>query len=84
MHIEDLSSFDFVMIEGAKKSARGNFSNENNAVYYKEATYAQVGVKKFVDNSFSMFYAATYYEQDSYLGSAIQKQFYVQIDNVKN
>lgn len=73
---DKFKAIDFVMLEGAKKVVNSDYSKDNSTTYFETANYVQLGLKHHIKNSFSMFYAFTYFGQQTYLGEVDQLQYY--------
>ncbi|MGZ3863286.1 MAG: tetratricopeptide repeat protein [Bacteroidia bacterium] len=78
---DKLTPIDFIMIEGGTKITDSlNYYNrikktEDN--YFDPAKYFQAGISHSVKNKFSVFHALTIFNQQSFIGTLRQKQYYI-------
>jgi hypothetical protein len=75
------SSISFIMFEcGTKKSDSTKYYNvgtKTRSNYFNPPTYAQLGVNHHIKRSFSLFHAFTYFNQEMFLGTVTQAQYYI-------
>jgi tetratricopeptide (TPR) repeat protein len=76
--ISKASKIDFITAETAIKNTDNTDKNEQEELYFNNAFYAQVGLKHFVNNKFSLFHAATFFSQELNTGNIKQYQYYLQ------
>jgi tetratricopeptide (TPR) repeat protein len=67
---DSLSAVSFVIIEGGVKTS-------DSSTLFHNATYAQAGLGHYVNNSFSLFHAVTYYTESEFRGKTSQFQYYL-------
>jgi tetratricopeptide (TPR) repeat protein len=81
MGLDDLSVINFINVEGGPKiSSPLSFNAEPSSeddYFFNPATYFQVGIKHHPKNKFSLFHAATFFNQESYPGKVQQLQYYL-------
>ena len=71
------SKIEFVNFEGAIKSTDKDYLDSNNKNHFESAKYLQIGLKHYVKKSYSLFHAATYFNQNTSLGEVKQLQYYL-------
>ncbi|MGZ3920720.1 MAG: tetratricopeptide repeat protein [Bacteroidia bacterium] len=79
--IEKQTSVDFIMIEaGTKITDSANYYDKTKKTYsnyFDPAKYFQLGLSHTVKNKFSLFHAVTVFNQQTFLGTLRQKQYYI-------
>lgn len=79
--IKDQSHLGFVMIEGGTKiTDKKNYFDENFKTYsnfFNPAVYMQVGLNHYIKNRFSLFHAATLFNQTTFINKIAQKQYFI-------
>mgnify|MGYP001215596195 CR=1 FL=1 len=76
--ISTTSKIDFITAETAIKNADNTDTDTLGELYFNNAFYAQIGLKHFVNNRFSLFHAATFFSQELNTGNVKQYQYYLQ------
>ncbi len=75
------SKVGFVMVEtGTKITDSVEYTNKvknHNPNYFKPPTYFQIGLNHYVNNRLSLFHAATYFNQQTFLGKTTQIQYFL-------
>jgi tetratricopeptide (TPR) repeat protein len=75
------TSAEFIIIEGGTKQTDSasyyEKSKKASVNYFNPATYFQIGLKHYVKNRASLFHAITYFNQETFLGTTTQKQYYL-------
>lgn len=75
------SSIDYIILEsGTKKTDSSSYYNtytKTKSNYFNPPLYFQVGLAHSVKNSFSLFHAFSYYQQNHYIGSINQFQYFI-------
>ena len=78
-----ISPVGFVMIEGGTKITDSvsyyNAHQPSVPNYFNPATYFQFGLNHYVKNRVSVFHAVTYYNQQNFLGTNRQLQYYLKL-----
>lgn len=75
------SKVSFVMIEGGTKITDSveyyNKGKNREPNYFKPPTYFQIGLNHYINNRVSLFHAATYFRQETFLGKTTQLQYFI-------
>lgn len=75
------SKVGFVMVEGGTKITDSieyyNKAKNRKPNYFKPPTYFQIGLNHYIKNRVSLFHAATYFNQETFLGKTTQLQYFL-------
>jgi tetratricopeptide (TPR) repeat protein len=75
------SSIGFIMLEGGtKKSDSASYTPKDpnsKRNYFDPPTYFQLGLQHYIKNRVSLFYAATYFSQQTFISKVVQTQYYL-------
>lgn len=76
------SKVGFVIIEaGSKITDQKSYPSKDpkniKGNYFKPPVYAQVGLNHYINNNFSLFHAATYFSQETFINKIKQYQYYL-------
>ncbi len=75
------SSVGFIMLEGGtKKTDSPSYKSADpngKPNYFDPPTYVQLGLQHYIKNRVSLFYAATYFSQQTFLSKVVQTQYFV-------
>ena len=75
------SKVGFVMIEGGTKITDSaeyyNKAKNRKPNYFKPPVYFQLGLNHYINNRVSLFHAATYFNQETFLGKTTQLQYFI-------
>lgn len=71
-----------VILEGGtkitdKKTYAGQNPNDSKGNYFNPAVYAQIGLSHYIKNRFSLFHAATYFNQKTFINKVSQFQYFL-------
>jgi tetratricopeptide (TPR) repeat protein len=79
--IENQSKIGMVLLEGGtKKTAEKTYYDEHlktNSNFFNPAVYFQFGINHYIKNKFSLFHAATFFNQTTFVGKTTQLQYYL-------
>jgi len=82
MGLDSLSPTNFIAVEGGAKISSSLIFNVDSSntddYFFNPATYFQVGIKHHPKNKFSLFHAATLFNQESYAGKVQQLQYFLE------
>ncbi|MFO0321701.1 MAG: tetratricopeptide repeat protein [Bacteroidota bacterium] len=76
-----LSPISFIMLEYGTKISDSSYYYDNvkktNSIFYNPAFYVQLGLNHYIKNRVSLFHALTLYNQQNFVGTLHQKQYYL-------
>ena len=75
------SKIGFILIEGGTKITDSieyyNKGKNRKPNYFKPPAYFQIGLNHYINNRISLFHAATYFNQETFLGKTTQLQYFI-------
>jgi len=74
--LNNASVLDFITISGGTKIVSSSFSDSNNAIYFEQANFFELGLKHYFKNKFSLFHALNTFNQETFIGKINQNQYY--------
>jgi tetratricopeptide (TPR) repeat protein len=68
---------DFIVASGGTKMASSPYSDSKKPIFFKPATFFELGFKHYVLNKFSLFHSINTFSQETFLGKINQNQYYL-------